>query len=113
MNYYFNKEDLNKFGQGEIRENAEQMWDKFMEYYGAVYDESSLTLREKSLIALASAFAIQCPYCIDSYTNLCLERGCDQDQIIEVAHVVASIKAGATLAFGIQSKNILEKKNIK
>lgn len=25
-----------------------------MEYYGAVYDESSLTLREKTLVALAT-----------------------------------------------------------
>ncbi len=113
MDYYFEKEDLAKFGEGKLRENAEQMWDKFMEYYASVYDESSLTLREKSLIALATAFAVQCPYCIDAYTNACLERGCDQDQIIEVAHVVATIKAGATLAFGVQSKNIIEKKSMK
>lgn len=49
MDFYFEKEDLAKFGQGKLRENAEEMWDKFMEYYGAVYDESSLTLREKTL----------------------------------------------------------------
>lgn len=72
-----------------------------------------LNIDRKTALKSAAAFAVQCPYCIDAYTNACLERGCDQDQIIEVAHVVATIKAGATLAFGVQSKNILEKKSMK
>lgn len=113
MDCYFEKEDLSKFGQGILRENADQMWDKFMEYYGSVFEEGALTTREKTLVALGVALAEQCPYCIDAYTNACLERGCDQDQIVEVAHVASVIKSGATLAFGVQSKNILEKKSMK
>lgn len=27
MDFYFEKEDLAKFGQGKLRENAEEMWD--------------------------------------------------------------------------------------
>ena len=41
-------------------------------YYNAVFEEGALTAREKSLIALAVAHTVQCPYCIDAYTNDCL-----------------------------------------
>ena len=34
-----------------------------------VFEEGALTKREKSLIALAVAHAVQCPYCIEAYTT--------------------------------------------
>ncbi|MDY2793783.1 arsenosugar biosynthesis-associated peroxidase-like protein [Peptostreptococcus porci] len=113
MNNYFEKEDLNKFGSGIIGEDASSLWNKFIEYYGEVFAEGALTAREKALIALAVAHTVQCPYCIDSYTHTALNFGCDQDQIMEAIHVAAAIKAGATLAFGVQSKNISDKLTIK
>ncbi|WP_101773283.1 arsenosugar biosynthesis-associated peroxidase-like protein [Peptostreptococcus faecalis] len=113
MESYLNKEDLAKFNAGIIGEDAGEMWDKFMEYYGTVFAEGALTTREKSLIALAVAHTVQCPYCIDAYTNASLGHGCDQDQIMEAIHVSAAIKAGATLAFGVQSKNISDSLTMK
>lgn len=113
MENYFSKEDLEKFGEGIIGEDAPKLWKKFMAYYGEVFAEGALTAREKALIALAVAHTVQCPYCIDSYTNAALSHGCDQDQIMEAIHVAAAIKAGATLAFGVQSKNISDKLTMK
>lgn len=113
MDFYFNKEDLEKFGSGIIGEDSGELWEKFIEYYGNVFAEGALTAREKALIALAVAHTVQCPYCIDAYTNATLGHGCDQDQIMEAIHVAAAIKAGATLAFGVQSKNISNKLSMK
>ncbi|MDO4787733.1 MAG: arsenosugar biosynthesis-associated peroxidase-like protein [Johnsonella sp.] len=113
MSSYFNKEDLEKFGAGIIGEDAGELWNKFMEYYANVFAEGALTAREKALIALAVAHTVQCPYCIDAYTNASLSHGCDQDQIMEAIHVAAAIKGGATLAFGVQSKNISNKLSMK
>lgn len=113
MENYFSKEDLEKFGAGIIGEDAPKLWDNFMAYYGEVFAEGALTAREKALIALAVAHTVQCPYCIDAYTNATLSHGCDQDQIMEAIHVAAAIKAGATLAFGVQSKNISDKLTMK
>lgn len=107
MNTYYNPEDLNKFGK--MGENASKVWENFMTYYGSVFEEGELTAREKSLIALAVAHAVQCPYCIDSYTKGCLEKGVNQEQMVEAIHVAAAIKGGATLVHGVQTKNIIEK----
>ncbi|MCQ2752125.1 MAG: arsenosugar biosynthesis-associated peroxidase-like protein [Coriobacteriales bacterium] len=78
-----------------------------MNYYGAVFADGALTAREKALIALAVACAVQCPYCIDSYTNSCLEMGCDAAQITEAIHVANAIRGGASLVHGAQAKNII------
>lgn len=107
MNTYYNPEDLGKFGN--MGENAPKLWENFMAYYGSVFSEGELTSREKSLIALAVAHAVQCPYCIESYTKGCLEKGVNRDQMVEAIHVAATIKAGATLVHGVQMKNIANK----
>ena len=104
MNTYYNPDDLAKFGI--IGENAPGLWEKFMAYYGEVFAEGALTAREKALIALAVSHAIQCPYCIDSYTQGCLEKGVDQEQMTEAIHVAAAIRGGATLVHGVQMKNV-------
>jgi alkylhydroperoxidase/carboxymuconolactone decarboxylase family protein len=107
MNTYYNPEDLSKFGT--IGEDAPNLWGKFMEYYGAVFEEGALTAREKAIVALAVAHAVQCPYCIDSYTQGCLEKGVNQEQMVEAIHVAAAIRGGATLVHGVQMKNVANK----
>ena len=107
MSSYYDSGDLGKFAA--MGECAPDLWDKFMAYYGDVFAEGALTAREKSLIALAVATALQCPYCIDSYTNDCLNKGVDEEQMTEAIHVAAAIRGGATLAHGLQMKNIVKK----
>ena len=101
METYYNPEDLAKFGT--IGEEAPQLADKFFDYYGAVFAEGALTAREKSLIALAVAHAVQCPYCN------CLNKGVSEEQMTEAVHVAAAIRGGATLVHGVQMKNIVKK----
>ena len=81
------------------------MGDKFFSYYGEVFKEGALTAREKSLIALAVAHAIQCPYCIDAYTTDTMEKGCDEEQMMEAVHVAAAIRGGASLVHSTQMMN--------
>ncbi|MFC0261370.1 arsenosugar biosynthesis-associated peroxidase-like protein [Fontibacter flavus] len=103
MKTYYDPEDLKKFGK--IGEFQKSMADKFFAYYGEVFKEGALTAREKSLIALAVAHAIQCPYCIDAYTVDSLEKGCDEEQMMEAVHVAAAIRGGASLVHGTQMMN--------
>ena len=107
MNTYYNPEDLAKFGT--IGEESPKLAEKFFDYYGSVFAEGELTAREKSLIALAVAHAVQCPYCIDSYTNDCLNKGVSPEQMMEAVHLAAAIPGRATLVHGVQMKNIIEK----
>jgi len=104
---YFKSEDLKKFG--EITEWQEEMGTKFFDYYGSVFKEGALTEREKSLIALAVAHTVQCPYCIDAYSSSCLQKGADEEQMMEAVHVAAAIKSGSSLVYGVQMMNHVKK----
>lgn len=105
--HYYDAQDLSRFG--EIGEHAPELAKKFFDWYGAVFAEGALSEREKSLIALAVAHAVQCPYCIDAYSRASLEKGADLAQMTEAVHVAAAIRGGASLVHGMQMKNRADK----
>lgn len=107
METYYKREDLPKFE--EIGKEAPELAKKFFDYYGAVFAEGELTEREKALIGLAVAHGVQCPYCIDAFTQACLEKGSTMGEMTEVVHVVTAIRGGASLVHGVQMRNIAEK----
>ena len=107
MDTYYNPTDLAKFA--EIGEDAPELWKNFSAWYGSVFAKGALSEREKSLIALAVAHAIQCPYCIDAYTQDSLEKGSNPEQMMEAIHVAAAIRGGASLVHGVQMRNVTKK----
>jgi len=107
MTTYYDPADLAKFG--DIGKEAPDLAAKFFDYYGAVFAEGALTEREKALIALAVAHAVQCPYCIDAYTTGCLEKGSNLEEMTEALHIVTAIRGGASLVHGVQMRKIAEK----
>ena len=74
----------------------------FSGYYGAVFADGALSKREKALIALAVSHAVQCPYCIDAYTQESLQQGSDLEEMTEAVHVASAIRGGASLVHGLQ-----------
>jgi len=100
---YYNPEDLKKFG--EVADWNQELADKFFSYYEEVFKEGTLTEREKALIALAVSHTVQCPYCIDAYTETSLEKGSNEQEMMEAVHVAAAIRGGASLVHGIQMMN--------
>jgi len=100
---YYIEEDLKKFGQ--ISDFQKELGDNFFRWYNAVFEEGALSQREKALIALAVAHAVQCPYCIDAYTKGSLEKGADEEQMMEAVHIAAAIRGGASLVHGVQMMN--------
>jgi alkylhydroperoxidase/carboxymuconolactone decarboxylase family protein len=104
---YYCPHDLARFG--EMGNNRPELWERFMAYYTAVFEDGALTEREKGLIALGVAHAVQCPYCIDAYTEKCLEWGADLDQMTEAVHVSSAIRGGASLAHGVQMRKVATK----
>ncbi|MEQ1880896.1 MAG: arsenosugar biosynthesis-associated peroxidase-like protein [Burkholderiales bacterium] len=107
MDSYYHSRDLGKFA--EMGKGNKELWDKFMNYYGAVFAEGALTEREKALIALGVSHAVQCPYCIDAYTQACLEKGSNMEQMTEAVHVACAIRGGASLVHGVQMRNVERK----
>lgn len=108
MANYYESADLARFA--EVGTHNKALIDKFFEYYGmATATDGALTKREKQLIGLAVAHTIQCPYCIDAYTQGCLENGADPAQMTEALHVAGAVRGGASLVHGVQMLNGLNK----
>jgi len=100
MSDYYKSGHLHDFPK--IAEGSEPLARKFFDYYGAVFEEGALTPREKALIALGVAHAIQCAYCIDAWTKGSLEKGADLEQMTEAVHVACALRGGASLVHGMQ-----------
>jgi len=100
MDSYYKAEHLAHFAS--IAEGNKELAEKFFAWYAAVFVDGALSAREKALIALAVAHAVQCPYCIDAYAQESLKNGADLDQMTEAVHVAAAIRGGASLVHGMQ-----------
>ena len=107
MSGYYRPEQLKKFA--DIGEGNPELAEKFFAYYDAVFQEGALSGREKALIALAVAHALQCPYCIDAYSQGAQEHGADLDQMTEAVHVACAIRGGAALVHGVQMLEHVQK----
>jgi alkylhydroperoxidase/carboxymuconolactone decarboxylase family protein len=105
--YYFDSDDLARFP--DIGANRSDLAKKFFDWYGAVFEDGALSAREKSVIALAVAHAVQCPYCIDAYSKDALRQGVDLDEMTEAVHVAAAIRGGSSLVHGVQMRNHVER----
>lgn len=101
--HYYCSHDLSRFG--EMGANRPELAEKFFAWYHAVFEDGALSAREKSLMALAVAHALQCPYCIDAYSTDSLEKGADLDQMTEAVHVASAIRGGASLVHGVQMRD--------
>ena len=104
---YYNPDDLKKFEK--ISEFEPVLAEKFFNYYNHVFKEGALSEREKTIIALAVAHAVQCPYCIDAYTQDSVAKGFNEAQMMEAVHVAAAIRGGASLVHGVQMMNKAKK----
>ena len=104
---YYEEGDLARFG--EVGRERPDLFAKFMDWYGASLAEGELSRREKALIGLAVAHALQCAYCIDSFAQQCLEAGSNAAQMTEALHVAAGVRGGSSLVHGVQMINSMDK----
>ena len=110
MDSYYKHEHLANFGG--IAEGNDELAKRFFGYYGAVFAEGALTVRERALIALGVAHAVQCPYCIEAYSPECLTQGSDLEEMTEAVHVATAIRGGASLVHGLQMLEHVTKKSM-
>ncbi|MCB1231751.1 MAG: arsenosugar biosynthesis-associated peroxidase-like protein [Verrucomicrobiae bacterium] len=97
---YYLPSDLGRFG--EIGRSNQELGSAFFDYYEKVMADGSLSAREKSLIGLAVAHALKCPYCIDSLSGTCLGQGLGEAEMMEAVQVAGALAAGVTLVHSTQ-----------
>lgn len=103
---YYQRGDLGHFA--DVGDFAKPLMDRFWSYYNATFAVAgALSVREKALIGLAVAHTKQCPYCIDSFTNSCVDSGATVEQMHEAVHAAAALGAGTCLVHGVQMQNAL------
>ena len=108
MPSYYLSEDLARFG--DIGKTNPQLFDLFLKWYSATMEPGALDAKTKKLIALAVAYAIQEPYCIDSYTSACTDAGSSPEEMSEAVNVAAVIRGGGTIAHWSHTLNSLSRK---
>ncbi len=108
MSSYYLSEDLARFA--DLGKTSPKLFDLFMKWYATTMEPGALDGKTKRLVALAVAFAIQEPYCIDSYASKCQDAGWSPEEMAEAVSVAASIRGGGTIAHWVQLSNTLTRK---
>ena len=108
MPSYYLSEDLARFG--EIAKVNPTNFDLFLKWYTDTMEPGVLDGKTKKLIALAVAYAIQEPYCIDSYSSACADAGLTPEEMSEAVNIAAVIRGGGAIAHWAQTLNTLARK---
>jgi AhpD family alkylhydroperoxidase len=95
----------NDIFENGVFQQANDFYLSYNEHYKEVFETNQLSARIKSLIALAVASAVHCPYCINSYSIDAFEKGWSEEQIMETMYVVAAVRGGFSKMHAIQRMN--------
>ena len=69
----------------------------FLGFDKAAVADGSIPVKFKELIAVAVAFATQCPYCIDIHSGNARKAGATDAEMIEAAMIAAALQTGAVV----------------
>ncbi|MFI4953402.1 MAG: carboxymuconolactone decarboxylase family protein [Burkholderiales bacterium] len=83
------------------RELAPDIYGAFRTFGQKVFADGALPSKTKQLIAVAVAHVTQCPYCIRGHTELALQQGATEQEIMEAIWVAAEMRAGGAYAHSI------------
>jgi AhpD family alkylhydroperoxidase len=70
----------------------------FKTFSQRVFADGALPTKTKQLIAVAVAHVTQCPYCIRGHTELAIQHGATQHEVMEAIWVAAEMRAGGAYA---------------
>ncbi|OIK08164.1 alkylhydroperoxidase [Bacillus sp. MUM 116] len=102
-NSLYDKENLKNLNK--LKDLAPVQLQAFTEFNTAVFQEGSLTKKEKEIIAVAIAHVTECPYCIDSHTRRAKAEGASLEELVEAVFVVAGVEAGGAVTHSTHMKN--------
>jgi AhpD family alkylhydroperoxidase len=78
----------------KMKKMAPNMMSGFGGLFQKVMAEGKLSVREKELIAVGIAMAIQCKPCIFLHVKKCLGSGATREEILEAAQVAVMMAGG-------------------
>lgn len=91
----FDMSNLNRLQK--LEEHAPAGIAAFWAFDKAAFEEGTLSVQTKQLIAVAVALTTQCLYCIELHTAAARDAGATNAQLAETAVVAAAIRAGGAI----------------
>ena len=94
----YSKDNLSKLPRmGELSPEA---MTAFVAYDKAALADGAIPKKYKELMAIAVALTTQCPYCIEVHRQAALKAGVTGQELAEVVHVAAALRAGGAITHG-------------
>jgi len=94
----YSKENLLKFPK--LGKLSPETMTAFQAYDKAALADGAIPKKYKELMAIAVALTTQCPYCIEVHREQALKAGATEQELAEVVHVAAALRAGASVTHG-------------
>ena len=94
----YSKDNLSKLPRlGELSPEATTA---FWAYDKAALAGGVIPKKYKELMAIAVALTTQCPYCIEVHRQQAVKAGATEQELAEVVHVAAALRAGGAITHG-------------
>ena len=95
------------------RELAPEIYGAFRTFGQSVFADGALPSKTKELIAVAVAHVTQCPYCIRGHTELAMNKGATEQEVMEAIWVAAEMRAGAAYAHSLPAIDAMNQAKAK
>ncbi len=82
----------------KLAELKNDLFSSFMSFNQKVFEEGTLSIKIKELVAIGAAHVSRCPYCIDSHVQRAKKAGATDEEIAEAVFVGIAMSAGAAVA---------------
>lgn len=107
MTSYHDHSDLEYLAK--VKEAAPKEFQAWTGLDGIVgYEDSSIPLKYRELIAIAVAHTTQCVYCIDIHTQQAVKAGASRSEVAEAALLAAALRAGGAGAHSALTMKLYE-----
>ncbi|TFJ92755.1 carboxymuconolactone decarboxylase family protein [Lentibacillus salicampi] len=91
----------------QLKELAPEQIKAFGAFNDGVFKDSTLTRRDKEMIAVTVAHVTQCPYCIDTHTKNAKKAGVSLNELVEAVMVTSAVEAGGAVTHSTNMHNAL------
>jgi AhpD family alkylhydroperoxidase len=105
--------DVSKELAQKRKELAPEIFAAFRAFGQRVFADGALPSKTKQLIAVAVAHVTQCPYCIRGHTELAVQKGATEQELMEAIWVAAEMRAGAAYAHSVLAIDAMNRQEAK
>lgn len=100
-------QDEKEWGPG-LTQYAPEVFAAYYESQNTIFGDGALDAKTKWLLGFAVAISHQCPYCIEAYTEDCLNLGYTKEELTEAMMVAAAARGGAVFSHSRHMEKVFD-----